>query len=180
MDSRLEAITEQRSAAKSGPGPIARELYQKFNEAIHRQERSNYRLPNRIRITGTAAENPAIVACAAAWHEEYQRLIDDDDSDTSHARSEANAAWLTALPPLYGAENIQSFIACVAYGLATGILSPEKGSRLLYAAQVALGAQGHHNHRPAGRPAKTPPSQHNEPATAETLPASEPDSGQKC
>ena len=42
--------------------------------------------------------------------------------------------------PLAGRENIQNFIACVAHAMLLGIIEPADATRLLYAAQVALGA----------------------------------------
>jgi hypothetical protein len=42
------------------------------------------------------------------------------------------------MPPLSGYENIRDFIACVAHAMLIGAIQSEQGSKLLYAAQVAL------------------------------------------
>jgi hypothetical protein len=42
------------------------------------------------------------------------------------------------MPPLSGYRNICDFIACAAYGMLLGAIKDENGTKLLYAAQVAL------------------------------------------
>jgi hypothetical protein len=54
------------------------------------------------------------------------------------ARFEASGAFRSALPLLVGDKNIHDFIACVAYGYASGIVYQENIGKLLYAAQVAF------------------------------------------
>jgi hypothetical protein len=49
----------------------------------------------------------------------------------------AREVYLRSMPPLCGRENIQDFIACVAYAMMMKIIEPEESTRLLYAAQVA-------------------------------------------
>ena len=42
------------------------------------------------------------------------------------------------MPPLSGYQNICDFIACAGYGILLGAIKDENGTKLLYAAQVAL------------------------------------------
>ena len=42
------------------------------------------------------------------------------------------------MPPLIGYQNICDFIACTGYGMLIGAIKDDSGSKLLYAAQVAL------------------------------------------
>jgi hypothetical protein len=42
------------------------------------------------------------------------------------------------LPPLSGFENIRDFIACVAHAMLIGAIMDNLGTKLLYAAQIAL------------------------------------------
>jgi hypothetical protein len=51
---------------------------------------------------------------------------------------DAGEAYCQAMPQFMGYENICNFIACVGYGVPTHTLLYSKGTRLLYAAQVAL------------------------------------------
>jgi hypothetical protein len=44
------------------------------------------------------------------------------------------------MPSLSGDRNVCDFIACVSYGILLGAIKPDTGTKLLYAAQVALGA----------------------------------------
>ena len=43
------------------------------------------------------------------------------------------------MPTLDGFENIRDFIACTAQAMLLGAITESKGTKLLYAAQVALG-----------------------------------------
>jgi hypothetical protein len=46
--------------------------------------------------------------------------------------------------PIYsGYENIRDFIACTAHGMVIGAICSTQSSKLLYAAQVAIGALRH-------------------------------------
>jgi hypothetical protein len=47
-------------------------------------------------------------------------------------------AYRNAMPLLSGYESIRDFIACTAHGLLIGAIDGVHGTRLLYAAQVAL------------------------------------------
>jgi hypothetical protein len=50
----------------------------------------------------------------------------------------AGKAFRLAMPPLSGYRNICDFIACAGYGMLMGAIKSESGTKLLYAAQVAL------------------------------------------
>jgi hypothetical protein len=54
------------------------------------------------------------------------------------ARRNAAMIFRLALPPLSGYQNICNFIACIGYGILLGAIKPDTGTKLLYAAQVAL------------------------------------------
>ena len=47
------------------------------------------------------------------------------------------------MPDLAGFENIRDFIACTAHGMIIGAIDSIEGAKLLYAAQVAVGALHH-------------------------------------
>ena len=52
----------------------------------------------------------------------------------------AAKAYRVATPPLSGYQNTCGFIACAGYGMLLGAIKPAHGTKLLYAAQVALTA----------------------------------------
>lgn len=93
-----------------------------------------------------ASQNPAVACCQQAWQRTFDlaKISPDDDrffdecNDNYFARAQAARAFLGALPPLAGHENIRDFIACVAYGVVTGTIMQSDAKDLLYAAQVAL------------------------------------------
>ncbi len=93
-----------------------------------------------IQLRGTSAHHVALCFCAAAFNTTYFEQM-RKHTPRPEARRLGQAAWLSALPPLTGAESIGDFIACVGYGIANDIIAPEKGARLLYAAQVAQSNQ---------------------------------------
>jgi hypothetical protein len=83
--------------------------------------------------------NSAVQRCVDA-----RRLAIDEANGTRLQRYEikemGNRAYRGSLPDLLGFENIQNFIACVAYGMILNVFDPIESSKLLYAAQVALSA----------------------------------------
>jgi len=86
-----------------------------------------------------ALANPAVARCCEAW----KRVCDAElQSGTHHvvAEYEANKIFRYTMPPLTSQQNIADYIACVAYGIAIGAINQQDGTRLLYAAQVAISA----------------------------------------
>jgi len=82
------------------------------------------------------AANHALAACTETWVRVHQEALKNNRS-SYEAGQTASAAYLQALPTLSGVENIRAFIACVAHGLAIGVIEGSRASRLLYAAQIA-------------------------------------------
>jgi hypothetical protein len=83
-------------------------------------------------------ENPAVALCTEAWQEIHRETMDHTKSPYTAERF-ANKAFRPALPPLTGYRNTCDFIACVGYGMLLGAFTDATGTKLLYAAQVALG-----------------------------------------
>jgi hypothetical protein len=81
--------------------------------------------------------NPAVARCMNAWERAYKAEKAKRKSDFD-ASEEAEKAYRNAMPPLSGYENIRDFIACVAHAMLIGAIRDNQGTKLLYAAQVAL------------------------------------------
>ena len=81
----------------------------------------------------------------------------------------ARAAYRQAMPYLTSFHNIDAFIACVAHGMLLGVIDYSHGSKLLYAAQVAIGSR-----RAAAR-AKAQPAPTPSPLPKPAQPAPAPD-----
>jgi hypothetical protein len=81
--------------------------------------------------------NPAVARCMSAWTLTYEKEKAKRKGDFD-ASLTAEKAYREAMPPLSGYENIRDFIACVAHAMLIGAILDDKGSKLLYAAQVAL------------------------------------------
>ena len=88
---------------------------------------------------GPALANLAISRCAEAWEDAYREQMEEDESEYS-ATKKAGEAYRAALPPLTSRDNCRDFIACVAHGILLGAIPETSAGKLLYAAQVALGA----------------------------------------
>ena len=82
-------------------------------------------------------ENPAIARCMNAWACAY-KLEKAKQNDHYEAVRKGNKGYCKAIPRLSGYENIRDFIACVAHGMLIGAIDGDDGTKLLYAAQVAL------------------------------------------
>ena len=67
----------------------------------------------------------------------FEALTDHPLGSTEDAKA---LSFKLALPGLSSTSEIKSFISHVAQGIALGIFTGREGSQLLYAAQVALGA----------------------------------------
>jgi hypothetical protein len=83
-----------------------------------------------------AAANPAVARCLNAWARANKAEL-AKGKNRSAASIEADRAYLDALPPLAGDDNIRDFIACVAHAMIVHIFPDNAATRLLYAAQVA-------------------------------------------
>jgi hypothetical protein len=83
--------------------------------------------------------NTAVQRCCAARYRslEESRAMKLDKYDTM---KRAHDAYCEALPDLSGYQNIRDFIACVTHGMISEDIHPIQAPKLLYAAQVAIGA----------------------------------------
>jgi hypothetical protein len=103
--------------------------------------------------SGKANANPAIAQCCHAWKIRYKTEMSNGEEDVCAARF-ADASYRAAMPPLVDYESIRDFIACTAHGMLIETIQHQDGTRLLYAAQVALSTlrrQPRETRRP-GRP----------------------------
>jgi hypothetical protein len=88
-----------------------------------------------------ALRNAAVAHCYEVRELVY-RLAIKKKKGGAIARLNAGEAYCRAMPPLVGYENICNFIACVGYGMVTNAILESSGTKLLYAAQVALSTIG--------------------------------------
>ena len=91
--------------------------------------------------TADDQQNPAVARCCHAWQAAYDHAVEYDAPEYK-VREAARDAFRNAMPPLVGRQNIRDFIACVACGLLRGLILDMEVPRLLYAAQIAVSADG--------------------------------------
>jgi hypothetical protein len=82
---------------------------------------------------------PAIRRCCQAWYSAF-RAAQVANTNPVSVRMRANEAYRYAMPPLTSTENVRDFVACVVHGMMVGAIVDERGTRWLYAAQVAASA----------------------------------------
>ena len=82
-------------------------------------------------------QNPAVALCTEVWQKIHAATLERTKSPYTGERC-AGKAFRLAMPPLSGYRNICDFIACAGYGMLTGSIKADIGTKLLYAAQVAL------------------------------------------
>ena len=99
-------------------------------------------------------ENPAIARCMSAWTRAYkaEKAIKNDHFE---AMRKGNHAYCNSMPRLSGYDNIRDFIACVAHAMLIRVIDRDDGSKILYAAQVALSTV--RSQPPAPKPLGVPP-----------------------
>jgi hypothetical protein len=97
--------------------------------------------------TGTTAskhhtDNQSILRCMRAWNYAYKKVADDLDEDESHwpAQKAGNQAYIRAMPPLNGQENICDFISCINFASMTDIVSHKDAAHYVANVRVALAA----------------------------------------
>ena len=87
-------------------------------------------------------KNNAVTRCLRAWQRAYKKTIDDDEDDY-HAKCAGDRAFLRAMPPLSGSDNIRDYIACVAYAVVIEVIRHKDAAPLLDAAKISLAALRH-------------------------------------
>jgi hypothetical protein len=89
-----------------------------------------------------ASRNADVERCLRAWNRAYKKASENKGTTDYQCEKAANRAFLNSMPPLVGRENIRNFIACVAQAAIKGVVYGKDLTQLLYAAQVAIGANG--------------------------------------
>ncbi|MGA2753445.1 MAG: hypothetical protein ABSE53_06725 [Terracidiphilus sp.] len=86
---------------------------------------------------GRSGENAAVARCIRAWHRAQRKESAAGGSDYKSSCA-GNIAYLRAIPPLAGYENIRDFIACVTFAAITEVIRHKDADHLLAAAKIAL------------------------------------------
>jgi hypothetical protein len=101
-------------------------------------------------------DNDAILSCIHAHRRAYDKEIKkadwDDDEPDFEADQAGKAAYVRAIPPLVGYQNICDSLACVAYAQFIHLLHPDEATEFRATAKIALTAL-----RLQPKPPKQPP-----------------------
>ena len=108
-------------------------------------ENVSYIPPSSTLAHGPGAEptdaKAAIRRCCAAWQRAQKAYFEESEDrykDPVRAAEAAGRAYCNAMPVLAGEDGIRDFIACAAHGILIETIPQERGTQLIYAAQVAL------------------------------------------
>lgn len=90
--------------------------------------------------------NAAVTRCLNAWNYAFRRETAGlAETDSQHDAIEtANDAYLRAMPPLCGLENICDFIACINFASRINLVSRNSAAQFMAQARVALAANSLH------------------------------------
>jgi hypothetical protein len=92
--------------------------------------------------SNSTSAKAALRRCNAAYQRAHKAFLHQEARHNPFAvvgaPVAAGKAYCDAMPMLVGEEGIRDFLACAAHGILIGAIKENKGSQLIYAAQVAL------------------------------------------
>jgi hypothetical protein len=104
--------------------------------------------------------NLAVDICVEA----YTKLMQEDCNKNLSTQSlalKSRISYCALLPRLSDSDSVRDFIACVVHGMAIGAIPSTEGTRLLYGAQVAIGAlPSPKRHKKRNKSAQNVPGNH--------------------
>lgn len=103
--------------------------------------------------TRPALRNPAVQACLNARKQSIEASR-AEGRIRFETNQRAEEAYRLAIPDISSYENIRDFVACVTHGMLLNVILYDEGTKLLYAARVALAAIDHES-KAAATAAKT-------------------------
>jgi hypothetical protein len=122
--------------------------------------------PTRHGFTRPPSENAAIARCMRAFQRAYQKKLAnlDEGEDKYFAEKADRLAYLRAVPPLSGYDDIRDFITCIAFADLAQILPQNDAEHHLNSARIAVAVVRHEpgtQPKRLGRPPKNPPTEEN-------------------
>jgi len=105
-------------------------------------------LENSTALAGSAttkntADNSGgeiIASCMRSWNYAHKKRAEGKNPTAWECEKAGNKAYLNAVPPLSGLQNICDFIACINYASMAGIVSHNEATHYLSNARIALAA----------------------------------------
>jgi len=133
--------------------------------------------PNPARDATSA--KAALRRCNAAYQRAHKAFLQQEAQHNPFAMIgapvAAGKAYCDATPVLVGEEGIRDFLACTAHGVLIDAIPQNKGSQLIYAAQVALSLLNLQNKQPRmplAPPFRPAPAELPPPPSSENAPKS--------
>jgi hypothetical protein len=82
----------------------------------------------------------AIASCMRSWNYAYKKRAEEKHPSEYECEKAGSKAYLNAVPPLSGLENICDFIACINYASMRGVVTHSDATHYLANARIALAA----------------------------------------
>jgi hypothetical protein len=82
----------------------------------------------------------AIASCMRSWNYAYRKRAGAKHATDWECEKAGNKAYLNAVPPLSGLENICDFIACINFASMKGVVTHNEATHFLANARIALAA----------------------------------------
>ncbi len=81
-----------------------------------------------------------IASCMRSWNYAHNKRAEGNNPTAWECQKAGNKAYLNAVPPLSGHQNICDFIACINYASMAGIVTHRDATHYLANARIALAA----------------------------------------
>ncbi len=110
----------------------------------------------------------AIAICMRSWNYAHKKRAEGENPTDWECRKAGNKAYLNAVPPLPGHQNICDFIACINYASMAGIVTHNEATHFLANARIALAALSLRpkpqatGAKSGGKPLENPPGEEKE------------------
>jgi len=90
--------------------------------------------------TADGSGGKIIASCMRSWNYAHNKRAEGKNPTAWECEKAGNKAYLNAVPPLSGLQNICDFIACINYASMAGIVSHNEATHYLANARIALAA----------------------------------------
>ncbi len=100
----------------------------------------NSAAPAGATTTEGDSASKAISSCMRSWNYAHNKRAEGENPTAWECEKAGNKAYLNAVPPLSGHQNICDFIACINYASMKGVVTHNDATHYLANARIALAA----------------------------------------
>ncbi len=118
--------------------------------------------------TANDSGGKVVASCMRSWNYAHKNRAEGKNPNPWECEKAGNKAYLNAVPPLSGLQNICDFIACINYASMAGIVTHSDATHYLANARIALAALSLRpkpqatGAKSGGKPLENPPGEEKE------------------